>query len=198
VIPDDAPLYRLVGWLANDMLVKVDCMSMANALEIRCPLLDHRIIEFGASLPSDLKYRGRVSKYLLKRHLDGRVPASAIHRRKQGFEIPLARWLRGDLHDLAHDMLFSRRALGRGHIRPERLRLLWDRHQRGVRDHSAQIWTVKTFEDEWRARFERFARKHGDEAAVSGWSESGLRRRVRCFSSLVPGRNRGAPGPGPA
>ena len=136
----------LKTWLANDMLVKVDRMSMAHGLEIRCPLLDHRIIEFGATVPSDLKYRGPVSKYLLKRHLDGRVPASAIYRRKQGFEIPLARWLRGDLHDMAHDVLFSRRALGRGHIRPERLRLLWDRHQRGVRDHSAQIWAVLMFE----------------------------------------------------
>jgi asparagine synthase (glutamine-hydrolysing) len=136
----------LKTWLANDMLVKVDRMSMANGLEIRCPLLDHRIIEFAATVPADLKYRGRVSKYLLKRHLEGRVPASAIHRPKQGFEIPLARWLRGDLHDLAHDVLFSPRALGRGYIRPERLRLLWDRHQRGIRDHSAQIWTVLMFE----------------------------------------------------
>jgi asparagine synthase (glutamine-hydrolysing) len=136
----------LKTWLANDMLVKVDRMSMANGLEIRCPLLDHRIIEFGATVPSDLKYRGPVSKYLLKRHLDGRVPASAIHRPKQGFEIPLARWLRSELHDLAHDVLFSPRALGRGHIRPARLRLLWDRHQRRIRDHSAQIWTVLMFE----------------------------------------------------
>jgi asparagine synthase (glutamine-hydrolysing) len=136
----------LKTWLANDMLVKVDRMSMAHGLEIRCPLLDHRIIEFAATVPSDLKYRGRVSKYLLKRHLDGRVPASAIHRPKQGFEIPLARWLRSDLYGLAHELLFSARALGRGYVRPERLRLLWDRHQRGIRDHSAQIWTVLMFE----------------------------------------------------
>ncbi len=136
----------LKTWLANDMLVKVDRMSMAHGLEIRCPLLDHRIIEFAATVPSDLKYRGRVSKYLLKRHLDGRVPASAIHRRKQGFEIPLGRWLRSDLYGLAHDVLFSARAVGRGYVRPRRLRLLWDRHQRGIQDHSAQIWTVLMFE----------------------------------------------------
>lgn len=136
----------LKTWLANDMLVKVDRMSMAHGLEIRCPLLDHRIIEFAATLPSDLKYRGRVSKYLLKRHLDGRVPASAIYRPKQGFEIPLARWLRNDLYGFALELLFSSRALGRGYVRSERLRLLWDRHQRGIRDHSAQIWTVLMFE----------------------------------------------------
>jgi len=136
----------LKTWLANDMLVKVDRMSMANGLEIRCPLLDHRLIEFAATVPSELKYRGRTSKYLLKRHLEGRVPSSVIHRPKQGFEIPLARWLRRDLRDLANDVLFSERALGRGHIRPARLRQIWERHQRGIRDHSAQIWAVLMFE----------------------------------------------------
>jgi len=136
----------LKTWLANDMLVKVDRMSMANGLEIRCPLLDHRLIEFAATVPSELKYRGRVSKYLLKRHLEGRVPGSVIYRRKQGFEIPLARWLRTDLRELAHDMLFSKRALGRGHLQPARLRYLWERHQRGTQDHSAQIWAVLMFE----------------------------------------------------
>jgi len=136
----------LKTWLANDMLVKVDRMSMANGLEIRCPLLDHRLIEFAATVPSELKYRGRTSKYLLKRHLEGRVPSSVIHRPKQGFEIPLARWLRRDLRDLANDVLLSERALGRGHIRPARLRQIWERHQRGIRDHSAQIWAVLMFE----------------------------------------------------
>jgi len=136
----------LKTWLANGMLVKVDRMSMANGLEIRCPLLDHRLIEFAATVPSELKYRGRISKYLLKRHLEGRVPSSVIHRPKQGFEIPLARWLRSDLRDLANDVLFSERALGRGHIRPARLRQIWERHQRGIRDHSAQIWAVLMFE----------------------------------------------------
>jgi len=136
----------LKSWLANDMLVKVDRMSMANGLEIRCPLLDHRLIEFAATVASELKYRGRTSKYLLKRHLEGRVPYSVIHRPKQGFEIPLARWLRTDLRELGEDVLFSARALGRGHLEPARLRHLWDRHQRGIRDHSAQIWAVLMFE----------------------------------------------------
>jgi asparagine synthase (glutamine-hydrolysing) len=150
----------LKTWLASDMLVKVDRMSMANGLEIRCPLLDHRIIEFAATIPSDLKYRGRTSKYLLKRHLEGRVPASVIHRPKQGFEIPLGRWLRRDLHDLASDVLFSPRALGRGHLEPRRLRRIWERHQRGSRDHSAQIWAV--------LMFEMWARTFLDPPAPSG------------------------------
>jgi len=77
----------LKTWLANDILVKVDRMSMASSLEVRAPLLDHKVIEFAATLPSDLKYRGWTSKYLLKKHLEGRVPDRVIHRPKQGKSI---------------------------------------------------------------------------------------------------------------
>jgi asparagine synthase (glutamine-hydrolysing) len=145
------PLSRLLyvdlkTWLANDMLVKVDRMSMANGLEIRSPLLDQQVIEFAATVPSDLKYRGRTSKYLLKRYLEGRVPRSTIYRPKQGFEIPLARWLRSDLRELADDLLFSPRSLGRGHVRPERLRTLWRRHQQGVGNHAPQLWAIMMLE----------------------------------------------------
>jgi asparagine synthase (glutamine-hydrolysing) len=128
------------------MLVKVDRMSMANGLEIRSPLLDQQVIEFAATVPSDLKYRGRTSKYLLKRYLEGRVPRSTIYRPKQGFEIPLARWLRSDLRELADDLLFSPRSLGRGHVRPERLRTLWRRHQQGVGNHAPQLWAIMMLE----------------------------------------------------
>ena len=99
------PLSRLLyvdlkTWLANDMLVKVDRMSMANGLEIRSPLLDQRIIEFAATVPSGLKYRGRTSKYLLKRYLETRVPRSVIYRPKRasrsrsppGFGASCERW----------------------------------------------------------------------------------------------------------
>jgi asparagine synthase (glutamine-hydrolysing) len=136
----------LKTWLANDMLVKVDRMSMANGLEIRSPLLDQRVIEFAATVPSELKYRGRTSKYLLKRYLDGRVPQSAIYRPKQGFEIPLARWLRSDLRDLAQDLLFAPRSLGRGFVRPDRLRALWRRHQQGIGNHAPQLWAMMMLE----------------------------------------------------
>ncbi len=145
------PLTRLLyvdlkTWLANDILVKVDRMSMAASLEVRSPLLDHKVIEFAATVPPDLKFRGGVSKYLLKRHLEGRVPASVIHRRKQGFEIPLARWLRGNLRGMAEDLLLSPRAMGRGYLRPEAVRDLWGSHQRGLRDHSAQLWALMVLE----------------------------------------------------
>jgi len=141
------PLSRLLyvdlkTWLANDMLVKVDRMSMANGLEIRSPLLDQRVIEFAATVPSGLKYRGRTSKYLLKRYLETRVPRSVIYRPKQGFEIPLAGWLRGELRGMADDLLFSPRSLARGYVQADHLRQLWERHQRGIRNHAPEIWSL--------------------------------------------------------
>jgi asparagine synthase (glutamine-hydrolysing) len=119
---------------------------MASSLEVRSPLLDHKVIEFAASLPSDMKYRGPISKYLLKRHLDGRVPASVIYRPKQGFEIPLAAWLRGELREMGQELVLSSRALGRGYARPERVRVIWNEHQRGHRDWSSQLWALLILE----------------------------------------------------
>jgi asparagine synthase (glutamine-hydrolysing) len=136
----------LKTWLVNDILVKVDRMSMACSLEVRAPLLDHKVIEFAATVSPDLKYRGSESKYLLKRHLDGRVPRSALYRPKQGFEIPLAAWLRGELRPLAEDLLFSSRAVGRGYLVTRELHAMWQRHQRGVRDHAAQLWALLVLE----------------------------------------------------
>src|SRR5258705_173995 len=158
------PLSRLLyvdlkTWLANDMLVKVDRMSMANGLEIRSPLLDQRVIEFAATVPSGLKYRGRTSKYLLKRYLETRVPRSVIYRPKQGFEIPLAGWLRGELRGMADDLLFSPRSLARGYVQADHLRQLWERHQRGIRNHAPEIWSLimlelwsRTFMDQSQAQ----------------------------------------------
>ncbi len=145
------PLNRLLyvdlkTWLPNDILVKVDRMSMANSLEVRSPFLDHKVIEFAATVPPELKYRGRISKYLVKRHLEGRMPRSVIYRPKQGFEIPLVEWLRGELREMAHDLLFSSRTVARGYVRAERVRDLWRNHQRGVRDHSSHLWALMLLE----------------------------------------------------
>jgi asparagine synthase (glutamine-hydrolysing) len=150
-VRDADPLSRVLyvdfkTWLANDILVKVDRMSMACSLEVRSPLLDHKIIEFAASLPAALKYRGRTSKYLLKRHVAARLPGAAVHRPKQGFELPLAAWLRAELRETARDLLFSPRATNRGYLRPEALKRIWDAHQRRVRNHAAQIWALMVLE----------------------------------------------------
>jgi asparagine synthase (glutamine-hydrolysing) len=133
-------------WLHNDILVKVDRMSMASSLEVRSPLLDHKVIEFAAGLPPELKYRGPVSKFLLKRHLAPRLPGLDVNRPKQGFSIPLAAWLRGDLRDTAHDLLFSAHRAHRGYVRPETVTSMWDEHQRGHRDHSGKVWALMVLE----------------------------------------------------
>jgi asparagine synthase (glutamine-hydrolysing) len=136
----------LKTWLANDILVKVDRMSMANSLEVRSPLLDHKLIEFAATVAPDLKYRGSTSKYLLKKYLESRVPRSIIYRQKQGFEIPLAKWLRGELREIASDLILSLRSSMRGYFRQEEVEKLWREHQRSVRDHSKKLWALMVLE----------------------------------------------------
>ncbi len=133
-------------YLTNDILVKVDRMSMANSLEVRSPLLDHRVMEFAAALPPSMKYRGVTSKYLLKRHLTGRVPPSVFQRPKMGFSIPLAAWLRGELREMAEDLLFSERSMVRGYFVPEFVRGLWASHQAGRRNHSHHLWALMVLE----------------------------------------------------
>jgi asparagine synthase (glutamine-hydrolysing) len=150
-VRDTDPLSRVLyvdfkTWLHNDILVKVDRMSMACSLEVRSPLLDHKVVEFAAALPPELKYRGSISKFLLKRHVAARLPDLDASRPKQGFDLPLAAWIRGDLRDTARDLLFSARAAQRGYVRPETVKRVWDAHQRGSRNHASQIWALMVLE----------------------------------------------------
>ena len=136
----------LKTYLPNDILVKVDRMAMANSLEVRSPLLDHKVVEFAASLPARFKFRGTTSKYLVKRYLERSLPASLVHRPKQGFSIPLARWLRSDLREIAHDLLLSERARRRGYFSTDTVRALWKAHQSGRRDHAHRLWALMMLE----------------------------------------------------
>ena len=136
----------LKTYLANDILTKMDRMAMASSLEVRSPLLDHKVIEFAATLPSDMKYRNGVSKYFLKRYAERHAPASVIHRPKMGFSIPLAAWLRGEMSGMAEDLLLSERALARGYFNPDQVRALWTRHQERRREHPHQIWALMVLE----------------------------------------------------
>jgi asparagine synthase (glutamine-hydrolysing) len=141
----------LQNYLPLDVLTKVDRMTMAHSIEARPPLLDHRLVEFAATIPPELRYRDGTTKYLFKQALRGVLPDSIIDRRKQGFAVPLARWFRGPLFGYAHDMLLSARSRQRGVLNPaavERKLLL---HQRG-RDLDLQLWTMLSFEL-WCRRF---------------------------------------------
>ena len=136
----------LKTYLPNDILVKVDRMAMANSLEVRSPLLDHKVVEFAARVPAGFKFRGTTSKYLVKRYLERSLPASLVHRPKQGFSIPLARWLRSDLREIAHDLLLSERARRRGYFSTDTVRALWKAHQSGRRDHAHRLWALMMLE----------------------------------------------------
>jgi asparagine synthase (glutamine-hydrolysing) len=133
-------------YLADDLLVKMDIATMASSLEARSPLLDHELMEFAASLPAELKVRGREKKAVLRAALRGWVPDEILDAPKRGFRLPLGDWLRGELRDFARDVLLDGRAADRGCFRPDYVRELLDRHAAGVQDHSQGIWTLLMFE----------------------------------------------------
>jgi asparagine synthase (glutamine-hydrolysing) len=111
-------------WLPDDLLIKADRMTMANSVELRVPLLDHKVLDFAASLPGTYKVRGVTTKYLAKRTVKRLVPNEIIKRKKAGFPVPYASWLRGDLKDWLHDILLDRTTLSRGYFKKSGIQLL--------------------------------------------------------------------------
>lgn len=130
-------------YLADDILVKVDRASMANSLEVRAPLLDHKLMELAATMPASIKLRGRNGKYILKKALERFLPQSILYRKKMGFAVPIARWFRTDIKDLAHDALLSRNC--ETILNASTVTRLWSEHQSGLRDRSTELWTLLMF-----------------------------------------------------
>ena len=141
----------LQTYLPLDVLTKVDRMTMAHSIEARPPLLDHRLVEFAATIPAHLRLRDGTTKYLLKRAMRGILPDEIIDRPKQGFAVPLARWFRGPLAGFARDVLLSDSCRQRGFLNTSYVERLLQLHQRG-RDLDLQIWTTLSFEL-WCRRF---------------------------------------------
>ena len=139
-------------YLPGDILVKVDRMSMANSLETRAPLLDHRLIEFAQTIPASLKLRGLETKYILKRAAAGLIPDEIINRPKQGFDVPIRRWFNHELREMLDDTLNDRRARERGDFNHRAVLAILDEHRRGVRDHARQLWSLLVLEL-WRRAF---------------------------------------------
>jgi asparagine synthase (glutamine-hydrolysing) len=130
-------------FLGEGVLTKVDRMSMAHGLEVRSPLLDHELVEFAATLPSQAKLNGGASKYILKQAMSEVLPHDIIHRRKHGFDAPVGRWLRHDLKEMAVGCLFdATNDVFNGKV----LRQMWQAHQSGAGDFSAPLWAVLIYQ----------------------------------------------------
>jgi asparagine synthase (glutamine-hydrolysing) len=146
----DDPLSRIQyvdikTYLVDDILTKVDRASMANSLEVRCPLLDHKLMELIARMPSSLKLRNGQGKYIFKKALERVLPAPVLTRKKKGFAVPVAEWFRGELKQFAYEALIRQDEALNGAF----VMRCWNQHQRGQRDWSALLWCVLMFKS-WR------------------------------------------------
>jgi asparagine synthase (glutamine-hydrolysing) len=144
-------------YLPDDLLFKADIASMANSLELRAPLLDYQLAELALGLPQHLRLDGSMSKVALRRAFAADLPPEILARGKAGFGVPLARWFREDLNDLAGDVLLGDTARGRGQFRPEAVESLLSEHSTGSADHGERIWTLLMLEL-WQQRYGHEAR----------------------------------------
>jgi asparagine synthase (glutamine-hydrolysing) len=141
----------VMSYLPVDLMVKADIASMACSLEVRSPFIDHKVMEFAASLPSDMKIHKGTLKYFLKQASSDLLPAEVIQRKKMGFGLPIAPWLRGELKEMAYDMLLDKRAVERGYFRRDAIETLLAEHMTGQCDHCYRIWNLLCLELWFRA-----------------------------------------------
>jgi len=152
LLPGDADLlsqalyFETTQNLPGDMLVKVDRMSMANSLEVRCPVLDHELAELAAAIPHDWKIREGKGKYILLRALGNRLPEQLLNRSKMGFGVPLSLWFRGALRTFLWDHLTSDSLMARDIVSAAFVRQMLVEHDSGRRDNSHWLWSLLMLE----------------------------------------------------
>jgi asparagine synthase (glutamine-hydrolysing) len=159
--PTDDPLsliqyIDMKTYLPGDILTKVDRASMAHALEVRVPLLDHQFVEWVSGLPSGCKLRNGEGKHIFKKALQPYLSDDILYRKKMGFSIPLAAWLRGPLAGAMKQAVLNPALLDTGIFNEQYLKQMVDEHQSSVKDHSTTLWSV--------LMFEAFLRKNGASA----------------------------------
>ncbi|MBU4304707.1 MAG: asparagine synthase (glutamine-hydrolyzing) [Candidatus Omnitrophica bacterium] len=133
-------------YLPFDLLVKTDIASMANSLEARSPFLDHKLMEYAATIPLSLKLHNFNNKYILKRSLRGMLPDSIIHRTKKGFGVPMGQWFRGQLKGFMQDILLDEKSRARGYFQINYIKQLIDDHMSEKSDNCYKLWAVLLFE----------------------------------------------------
>ncbi len=133
-------------YFQESILVKVDRASMATSLEVRAPFLDHELVEFVMGLPSNLKLKGFTSKYLLKKAMKDILPAEILQRKKKGFGVPIAKWIKGPLKELFMEMLSNERIRREGFLNPQYVEKLLQDHLQNRRDNRKQLWTLLVWE----------------------------------------------------
>lgn len=133
-------------YLVGDILTKVDRASMAHSLEVRVPFLDHKFVEWGFQVPSEINLEQGVGKKSLKRAMEPHLPHDVLYRKKMGFSIPVAQWFRGPLKEKLYKGLLSEQMEQCGYFNMDQLRKLIDQHVKGIKDNSAPLWTLMMFE----------------------------------------------------
>ncbi len=159
---------------------------MAHSLELRSPLLDHRVVELGLSLPDGLKLAGREGKQALRRAFAGDLPPVVAGRGKSGFGVPLARWFRSELREPARELLLGERARERGWFRPEAVERLLGEHERGRADHGHRLWTLVMLELWLRAHVEAPAAVDGVMRVLHVHRMRGIGGSERHLLTLLP------------
>jgi asparagine synthase (glutamine-hydrolysing) len=132
-------------WLPDDLLLKADKMTMANSIELRVPLLDHIVLEYAASLPTEYKLNGFATKYILKKAFEGRIPHEILYRKKTGFPVPYEHWLARDLKKYVQDLLLDERTLNRGYFQRDAIGRLLEANSRRL-EYSKEIFLLLVIE----------------------------------------------------
>ena len=147
----DRMLYADTKTYLHELLMKQDQMSMAASIESRVPFLDHKLMEFSAQMPENMKLRGNKTKFVLREAMKGVLPDKILTRKKMGFPVPIGKWFRNNYKYVIDEFILSERSLERGIFKPEFVQNLVERHQRGE-NHDERLWSLLNFEM-WQRRF---------------------------------------------
>jgi len=172
-------------YLPQDILTKVDRASMANCLEARVPLLDHKLVEFAATIPAHYRLHGGSTKHIFKQAMRGVLPDSIIDRRKQGFAVPLGRWFRGELNQYVRDILLSETSRARDIFNPVYIEKLLTLHEKG-RPMDLTLWTLISFELWCQTFLDRPAGSYNPSAHM----EVGAPTKANNVVPILAGQNR--------